>query len=103
MFGMTDCKSVSTPMTVGAVYTNEQSPKMESEKQVMTAYPYNVLTSVLLWISGWSRPDCTSATRTFSRFISNLGMTHWVGAKGLTVCQRHNASWHPIQADKRLS
>lgn len=80
-FGMTDCKHVSTPMSVGAEYTNEQSPKTESEKQAMTTYPYNVLTGVLLWLSGWTRPDCTSATRIFSRFISNPGMTHWVGAK----------------------
>lgn len=80
-FAMTTCNPVSTPMVVGSMYSDVQSPKTEAEKKAMQSCPYNVLTGVLLWLSGWTRPYCLPALRTFSRFLSNPGVQHWVVAK----------------------
>ena len=51
-FGMTDCKSVGTPMTPGLQLSKEDSPKTDEELLEMKNIPYMNAVGSLLYISG---------------------------------------------------
>ena len=72
-FGMSECKSVATPMD-NAIYADEteDNPKRE--------YPYRQIIGALQYLSICTRPDISHATNLLARFLDKYQRRHWLAA-----------------------
>jgi hypothetical protein len=82
-FGMTDCKSVGTPMIPSLKLTSEQCPQTADEKAEMQNIPYINAVGSLLYLAIMTRPDIAYAASVLARFNSNPGLAHWKAVKHL--------------------
>ncbi|KNZ56357.1 hypothetical protein VP01_2422g1 [Puccinia sorghi] len=91
MLGMTECKPVKTPLSVG-VQLKAASPE---EKQEFTKLGINfrTYTGILNYLSCRTRPDLAPAVSILSSFNQDPGMTHW---KEVLHC------WKYLQGTKHL-
>ena len=80
-FGMTDAKTVNTPMDSSQKLTKDLSPTSKEEILEMQEKPYRELIGALIYLSNTTRPDIAFAVSTLSRFCSNPGKAHWIAAK----------------------
>ncbi|KAI5115034.1 hypothetical protein M0805_009290 [Coniferiporia weirii] len=80
---MSDCSPVTTPMDSNAQLSKEQSPKTDSDINVMKAYPYAQLVGSLMYLAICTHPDIAYAVGVLGQFSSNPGMAHWRAAKHL--------------------
>ena len=75
-FGITDCKSVGTPMILSLKLTSEQCPQTADEKAEMQNIPYINAVGSLLYLAIMTRPDIAYAASVLARFNSNPGLAH---------------------------
>lgn len=75
-FGMTHCKSVSTPMVVNKLEEATDNDTLSDGK-----YPYRELIGCLMYLSVCSRPDITYALSHLSQFNTAFTQHHWLAAK----------------------
>lgn len=80
-FNMTDCKSVLTPLEMGANISKEICPKDEMVKHVMKNIPYREAIGSLLFLTLTTRPDISFAVNFLSRYCEDPGMQHWSAVK----------------------
>lgn len=80
-FGMSNSKSVSTPLNPNEKLTKDMGPKSENEREEMKRKPYRELVGGLIYLANGTRPDLTFATSALSRFCVDPGIAHWRAAK----------------------
>lgn len=73
-FGMTDCKSISTPI-------EHRLRLKKGVEQQRTTKPYRELIGCLMYASLTTRPDLSAAVNYFSQFQSCPNEEHWVHLK----------------------
>lgn len=78
-FGMSDCKSVDTPLS-GKTLTYGDSKGSEGEGQ-MPYFPYQNLLGCLMFLVVNTRPDIAFATSYLSQFNTRYDKSHWLEAK----------------------
>lgn len=74
-FGMSECKHVSTPMSVGSKLCK---PSVALDDDV---YNYRQLLGSLMYLSVCTRPDISYACSQLSQFNSGFDLSHWQAAK----------------------
>ena len=75
-FGLENCKPAATPVATG---TKLLKATADSELFYTTFYQSSL--GMLLYLSGWTRPDITFAVSNVSRFCSKPTKEHWVAVK----------------------
>lgn len=75
-FGMTDAKTVLTPMTPNIKLTKSKENSNLNEK-----YPYQQLIGALMYLSVCTRPDISFACSQLSQFSNCFEESHWQEAK----------------------
>jgi hypothetical protein len=75
MLGMTDCKPVKTPLSVGVCLKPATDGKKEQFKALNMNYC--TYTGILNYLSCQTRPDLAPAVSILSSFNNNPGITHW--------------------------
>ena len=73
-FGMSDCSSVSTPMSA-------KPYKLSNTHFNAKEMPYAKLVGKLLYASKCTRPDITASVNYLSRFMPSPHIEHWLQAK----------------------
>jgi len=81
-FGMSNCKSVTTPMDIGAKLKKNETPNKDDLK-----LPYRELVGALTYLSSTTRPDIAFAVSYLGQFNNCFGSEHWKAAK--RVSARH--------------
>ena len=90
-YRVSDSNPIYTPMEHGADYNKTQMPAEHSDEQLeMSKKPYRNLLGSLLYISGITRPDITTAISILSRFCSNPGVAHWKALKRILIYLFHS-------------
>jgi Reverse transcriptase (RNA-dependent DNA polymerase)/GAG-pre-integrase domain/Integrase core domain len=80
-FGMETAKPVSTPLAPHFRFSQEDCPKTQGEKDVMSNIPYDSAVGSLIYAATCTRPDISQAVSTVSRYMSNPGKPHWEAVK----------------------
>jgi hypothetical protein len=75
-FGMTDCKSMPTPMVMNLKKMNEAS----SDSGEIDPHLYRQLIGSLMYLVN-TRPDICYAVSVLSQFMSQSRQTHWIATK----------------------
>lgn len=77
-YGMSDCKTVKTPMDVNTKF-NEKENFVEGT--ILTNVPYQEIIGCLLYISQVTRPDISFVINMLSKYNSKPEMQHWLALK----------------------
>jgi hypothetical protein len=80
-FGLTNTKSVATPMDANAKFTIQQCPMMLNQVAHMNGIPYSEAIEFILWATVVLQPDTAYAVGILPQFIQNPGPAHWDGVK----------------------
>ncbi|KAH9671238.1 Integrase catalytic domain-containing protein [Citrus sinensis] len=80
-FGMTDCKSVKTPLAAHFKLSSLQCPKSNQEKDEMSVVPYANAVRCMMYAMVLTRPDISHALSVVSRYMASPGQDHWQAAK----------------------
>jgi Reverse transcriptase (RNA-dependent DNA polymerase) len=80
-FGLTNVKSVATPMDTNAKLMIQQCLMTLNQVARMSRIPYSEAIKSILWATVVSRPDTAYAVGILSQFIENPGPAHWDGVK----------------------
>lgn len=75
-FGMSDCKSISSPMAI-----NCKLEKPNDNCLLEETYPYRELIGCLMYLSVCTRPDISFALSQLSQFNTGFARDHWLAAK----------------------
>ena len=75
-FGLENCKPAATPVATGAKLL-----KATEDSELFDATLYQSAVGMLLYLSGWTRPDITFAVSNVARFCSKPTKEHWVAVK----------------------
>jgi len=78
-FGMSSCKSASTPLPSGIKLI--RGTETLDEKSELQDKPYRELKSSLLYLANTTRPDISITVGALSRYNLNPGIQHWKCAK----------------------
>jgi hypothetical protein len=89
-FGMTDCKSIPTPMVMNLKKMNEASSKSGE----IDPHLYRQLIGSLLYLVN-TRPDIFYAVSVLSHFMSQSRQTHWIEAC-VEISTRYSWLWPKI-------
>ena len=89
-FNMSDCKPVSTPMTVGALSEATASEVLSPD------VPYQSLIGSLLYASVSTRPDITMAVSHLSRYMARPSTVHWEQAKRVLRYLQGTLDWQLV-------
>ncbi|KNZ58327.1 hypothetical protein VP01_1951g3 [Puccinia sorghi] len=91
MLGMSDCKPVKTPLSVGI----QLEPATENQKEEFSKLQinYRTYTGILNYLSCRTRPDLAPAVSILSSFNQEPGINHW---KEVIHC------WKYLQGTKNL-
>ncbi len=73
MYGMENCKPVSTPAAPNTKLVRSSPGSVDEEA---AAFPYNSAVGALLWVARCSRPDILYAVGQVSQHLQNPNMTH---------------------------
>lgn len=82
-FGMTNCRSVNTPMNSSERLSKAQAPSTLQEADEMKNIPYQEAVGCLMYLSCCTRPDISYAVSHLSRYSANPGKPHWLAVKHL--------------------
>ncbi|CAH9052299.1 unnamed protein product [Cuscuta europaea] len=82
-FNMSSAAPVHVPLASHFVLSKNQSPKTDSEIELMKSVPYSNAIGSVMYLMVSSRPDIAYAVSCLSRFMSNPGMPHWNALKWL--------------------
>ena len=80
-FGMTDCKSVRTPLEISRKLTKEDCPPAGATTDVAFTRQYQSAVGAIMYAMLGTRPDIAFAVTTLSQFNSNPGQVHWAAVK----------------------
>ena len=75
-FGLEHCKPVATPIAQGTKLL-----KATDDEELFDDTLYKSAVGMLLYLSGWTRPDITFAVSSVARFCSKPTKQHWVAVK----------------------
>ena len=75
-FGMSECKSVSTPVDVSMKLQKESDSPAFNQKKT-----YQSAVGSLLYLSSWTRPDITFAVSNVAKYSADPRQEHWVAVK----------------------
>ena len=75
-FGLENCKPAATPVATGTKLL-----KATEDSEFVDATLYQSAVGMLLYLSGWTRPDITFAVSNVARFCSKPTKEHWVAVK----------------------
>lgn len=87
-FGMSNCKSVKTPIDPKTKLTSS-----EKENSISDIVPYQEIVGSLLYLSQGTRPDIAYAVNTLSRFNAKPEMQHWVALKRVLRYLKHTENY----------
>ena len=82
-FGMSNCKTVNTPLGGHFILSKAQCPSSDSEKLKMELIPYANVIGTIMYSMISTRPDLAFSISLLSRFMSNPGKLHWEALKYL--------------------
>ncbi|CAM8966946.1 unnamed protein product [Rhodiola kirilowii] len=82
-FSMKHAKSTSIPLGGHLIFSKDDCPKTELEKQEMHDIPYDVAVGSVMYAMLCTRPDLGFAISVLSRYMSNPGKQHWEAMKYL--------------------
>jgi hypothetical protein len=80
-FGMEDCKPLDNPLAENQKLVEGQGAFTEEEKKSMASVPYRSAIGSLMYLMVSTRPDLVATLGILSRFMENLGRTHWEAVK----------------------
>ena len=80
-FNMDKVKPVNTPLGSHFRLCKDQSPKTDKEIEHMSKIPYASTIGSLMYTMVCTRLDIAHAVGVVSRYMSNLGKTHWKAVK----------------------
>ena len=80
-FNLSNSKPVSTPLIGHFKLSTRLYPSTEKEKGEMSITPYSSVVGSLMYDVVCTRPNISHAVRVVSRFLENLGKTHWEAVK----------------------
>ena len=75
-FGLQNCKLAATPVATGTKLL-----KATEDSELFDTTLYQSAVGMLLYLSGWTRPDITFAVSNVARFCSKPTKEHWVAVK----------------------
>ena len=75
-FGLENCKPAATPVAQGTKLL-----KASEDSELFDATLYKSAVGMLLYLSGWTRPDITFAVSNVARYCSKPTKEHWVAVK----------------------
>ena len=87
-FGMSDCKSVSTPLAEKQKFTKFA----QTDKPDIDNTTYRNLVGSLNYLALSTRPDLSQAAHALGSFLENSKMEHWIAAKNVLrylKCTKH--------------
>ena len=87
-YGVTDSKSIKTPMIPHTKLYKEQGPQTDDERADMAKVPYRNMLGALQY-AAWNRPDIASSVGKCAQFASNPGRPHWTCLKRILVYLYH--------------
>jgi hypothetical protein len=76
MLGLTDCKPVATPLSVGVQLAKASGDEEDKFKKLNVNY--RTFTGILNYLACRTRPDLVPAISTLSAFNNNPGINHWI-------------------------
>ncbi|KPJ07592.1 Copia protein [Papilio machaon] len=76
-YGMSDCKSVKTPMDTNVTFEHDTLDKSSTLSDV----PYQEIVGCLLYISQITRPDISFVIGMLSKYNNKPEMSHWIALK----------------------
>ena len=74
---MQHAKPVSTPLATHFKLSRKCTPVTKEEKDEMSSIPYALAIGCLMNPMVSTRPDIAHTVGTVSRYLSNLGKSHW--------------------------
>lgn len=77
-YGMSDCKTVKTPMDVNTKFYEKENSE---EIKILTDIPYQEIIGCLLYVSQVTRPDISFVINMLSKYNSKPEMQHWLALK----------------------
>ena len=80
-FNMHNCKFGDVPVVKGDKFSLSQCPKNDLEEESMKNIPYASVVGSLMYAQVCTRPDIAFAVSVLGRYLSKLGLDHWVAAK----------------------
>ncbi|KNZ57459.1 hypothetical protein VP01_2152g8 [Puccinia sorghi] len=75
MLGMTECRLVNTPLSVGIQITSASKEELEEFQKL--SINYRTFTGILNYLSCRTRPDLAPAVSILSSFNNSPGINHW--------------------------
>ena len=82
-FNMHNAKPVSTPLASHFKLCRKDCPHTEQEKEEMSSIPYSSAIGSLMYAMVSTRPDIAHVVSVVSRYLSNMGKSHWVAVKSI--------------------
>jgi hypothetical protein len=80
-FGMSDCKSVVTPLESNVKLTKADCPAPTAVKDTAFIRLYQSAVGAVMYAMMGTRPDIAFAVASLSQFSSNPGQSHWLSLK----------------------
>lgn len=81
LFGMDDCKAVSTPSDINQKLSINATSNNEEDVDITGSVQYQELVGCLLFLVQGTRPDIAFAVHNVSRFNNNHRSEHWKATK----------------------
>ncbi|KAG9458306.1 hypothetical protein H6P81_002814 [Aristolochia fimbriata] len=76
-----DCTPTVAPIVKGDMFSMNQCPKNNLEKEQMKNIPYTSVVGSLMYVQVCTRPDIAFVVGMLGRYQSNPGLDHWRAAK----------------------
>ncbi|CAM8892940.1 unnamed protein product [Rhodiola kirilowii] len=80
-YGLQNCKPGDTSVAKGYKFSLSQCPKNSLENQKMQKIPYASVIESLMYAQVCTCPDIAYIVGMLSRYVSNLGVDHWIAVK----------------------
>ncbi|KAL1294296.1 hypothetical protein AAHE18_19G132200 [Arachis hypogaea] len=80
-YGMENCRPMDTPIAKGDKFSLKQCSKNDLERTAMHDKPYASALGSLMYAQVCTRPDISFIVGVLDRYLSNLGMDHWIAVK----------------------
>lgn len=78
---MENAKTSDTPLSLHMKLSSKGSPILEKGKAYMAKVPYYSTVGSLMYAMVCTRPDIATAIGMVSRYMVNLGKSHWEDVK----------------------